>query len=184
MRRGYYYVLLLPFVMAFVYIPATLGAVTVWSSCGCFPPCEFMRWRCSPWACLPWVAISRGMPGYQNRDMMSFSWFQDVMARLEFSEQRLLPSCGLSSGLLEATQRDNGEAGWPPWLESIFFFAVLLSNALLLQLVLQRVAAAVFRKSYSRLQGIVPPKNGAHASGGSIAGSNWLVRFCRVRFAT
>ncbi len=33
---------------------------------------------------------------------LTIAWFQDVLARLQFSEQRLLPSWWLSTGLLEA----------------------------------------------------------------------------------
>ena len=47
------------------------------------------------------TALGWRVLAYENRDMMDMTWFQDVLARLAFSEQRMLPSWWLSSGLLE-----------------------------------------------------------------------------------
>lgn len=154
----HYYALLLPFMLAFVYVPAALGAV------GCLLVVRLLpavRVHALGLLALATVAVGGYLTwhslAYQNRDMMSFSWFQDVLSRLEFSEQRLLPSWWLSSGLLEATHRSSAVSGTPAWMESLLFLSVLASNALLLQLVLQFSAARLFRASYSSLQGIVPP---------------------------
>ena len=155
----HYYALLLPFMLTFIHVPAALGAV------GCLVVVRLLR-PVRVHATALFVMLTIGLGGYfawhalayQNRDMMSFSWFQDVLARLQFSEQRLLPSWWLSSGLLEATHRSDAPEGTPPWVESLLFLAVLASNALLLQLVLRFTASKCFRHSYSSLQGIVPPQ--------------------------
>jgi ABC-2 type transport system permease protein len=155
----HYYALLLPFMLTFVHVPAALGGIA------CLVVVRILRpVRVHALAvCIVAVLLAGGYfawnaLAYQNRDMMSFSWFQDVLARLQFSEQRLLPSWWLSSGLLEATHAENVPEGTPPWLESLMFLSVLTSNALLLQLILRLMAARFFRDSYSSLQGIVPPQ--------------------------
>src|SRR5690606_36471407 len=83
---------------------------------------------------------------------MTPEWFQDVLARLQFSEQRLAPSWWLSSGLLEAAHPTAGIDGRPAWIESLLFLAVLLANGLMMQLVAAWVAARLFRQSYSSLR--------------------------------
>lgn len=158
----YYYALLLPFMFTFVCIPAALG------STACLLIVRLVRpARIHAIGLIITAAVLLGgyslwtSLAYQNRDMMSFSWFQDVLARLQFSEQRLLPSWWLSSGLLEAAHAPQPNDDQKPWLESLLFLSVMASNALLLQLVLRYTAARCFRESYSSLQGIVPPKRRA-----------------------
>ncbi|MGE0757482.1 MAG: hypothetical protein AB7O38_10695, partial [Pirellulaceae bacterium] len=154
----HYYLLLLPFMFSFVCVPAAIGAVGCVLVVRLLPAVRVHALGLLAAAVfavggyLAWYSIS-----YQNRDIMSFSWFQDVLARLQFSERRLLPSWWLSSGLLEATHAASDESGTSPMSESFLFLGVLLSNALLMQLVLHYVSAKVFRASYSNLQGIAPP---------------------------
>jgi len=85
---------------------------------------------------------------------MTPSWFQDVVARLEFSEQRLFPSWWLSSGLLEAAHPVSARDRRPQGIESLLFLSVLCSNALLLHVLLGKMAARGLRPSHSSLQGL------------------------------
>ena len=150
----YYYVLLIPFILAFVMVPAGLGAVACLVVVRLVP-----KVRVHALVLMAVLALAVGavfgwrVLAYQNRDMMTASWFQDVLARLEFSEQRLLPSWWLSSGLLEAAHPARRFDGRPSWLDSVMFLAVLSSNALLLQLVLVFLGDRVLGASYSGLVG-------------------------------
>jgi ABC-2 type transport system permease protein len=159
----YYYALLVPFLVSFVCVPAACGAVCCVLLVRLLPAA-----RIHALSLLVLVALLVGgyaawhLFAYQNRDLMSFSWFQDVLSRLQFSEQRLLPSWWLSSGLLEATEAGEGTTGLAPLLESLLFLGVLVANALLLELMLRLTAARMFRDSYSNLQGIVPPQRRVH----------------------
>jgi ABC-2 type transport system permease protein len=152
---GYYYVMLIPFVISFVLIPAAIGSLICLLIVRLVPAvrvhamaviailllliCGVFGWR---------------VLAYQNRDMMTMAWFQDVLARLQFSEQRLLPSWWLSTGLLEAAHPVKLADGRPAWLDSVMFLAVLTSNAWLLQILLGQFGGRVLRSSLSGLQGL------------------------------
>ncbi|HRX77724.1 MAG: hypothetical protein H6821_12890 [Planctomycetaceae bacterium] len=161
----YYYLLLIPFMLAFVLIPAAIGSI------GCLLVVRLLPTvRLHALIILGAMVIAAGLYSgwhvlaYQNRNLMTMSWFTDVLTRLEYSEQRLLPSWWLSTGLLEAAHPSHSTTGRPAWLESFYFLAVLGSNAMLLQLILARVAVRCFRVSYSELQGITRSKRNNHVS--------------------
>lgn len=155
----HYFVLLLPFIGAFVCVPATIGAILC-----------LLTVRLLPAARMHAVGIAAflflGTMGYfgwrtmtaDNQDMMSFTWFQDVLARLQYAEQRVLPSWWLSSGLLEATHPAVGTSGQAAWRDSVGFLSLLVSNAMLFHWLLRHIAAWSFRTGYSQLHGIVPPR--------------------------
>lgn len=155
----YYYLLLFPFILTFVCVPATAGAlfcllvVRLLPSVRTHAMAVCVIFSLTTGTYLAWRAMA-----YENRDVMSFTWFQDVLSRLRFAEQRLLPSWWLSSGLLEATHPARARSGQAAWQESLLFLAVLSSNTLLLHWLLRWLAATTFRASYSQLQGIVPAK--------------------------
>ena len=161
----YYYVLLIPFMLAFVLIPAALGAIACLLVVRLLPAV-----RLHALVILAGLVIAAGLYfgwhilAYQNRDLMTLTWFTDVLTRLEYSEQRLLPSWWLSTGLLEAAHPSSSLTDRPAWLESIYFLAVLASNALLLQLIMAIVANRCLRVSYSELQGITRSKRNSHVS--------------------
>lgn len=159
----HYYILLLPFMLMFVQVPSALGGIACLIVVRLLRPVRVHALAfCMTAALLTGGYLAWNALTYQNRDMMSFSWFQDVLARLQFSEQRLLPSWWLSSGLLEATHSSDVPEDAAAWIESLLFLAVLTSNAMLLQLLLRIIAAKCFRDSYSSLQGIVPPQRQHH----------------------
>ncbi len=148
----YYFVLLLPFVVSFVFIPAGLGAIVCLLVVRLLPAVRmYVLIILAGLTVVAGGAFGWRVLAYENHDVMSMTWFQDVLARLEFSEQRLLPSWWLSSGLLEAAHPVVSPEVLPSWLESLLFLSVLLSNALLLQLVLKRVAAKTLRPGFGRL---------------------------------
>ena len=148
----YYYVMLLPFMFAFIYIPGSVGAI------GCLCLVNWMprlRLR-SVVVVLTGTLILLALCGYSmvagsQNNILTPLWFQEMLARLQFSEHRLLPSWWLSQGLLQASQTEAGEVGRNAWAESMLFLTLLVSNALVLHVAMLGIAARVYRKSYSEL---------------------------------
>jgi ABC-2 type transport system permease protein len=92
-------------------------------------------------------------------DSMSAAWFEQTFARLAITEQKLLPSWWLSSGLIEAARvGTNAKEHWAALSEAISFLALLLANGMLLQLVAGWLATRAYRLGYSELVGEVPAR--------------------------
>jgi len=149
----YYYALLLPFVIAFVHIPAAVGGIVCLLVVNRMPSVRIHALALSLIAAIAsvvWViwAIASGA----ESNLLTPDWFTEAISRLRFTEQRLLPSWWLSAGLLEAS-RDPlmVHVGDPPWAESLKFLALLVSYALVLNLFASWLAGKVYRGSYSRL---------------------------------
>lgn len=155
----YYFALILPFMLAFVLIPTGCGTLL------CLLVVYFLpRLRLHAFvivsaaavivaAAWGWLAI-----GSPSQDMLTPDWFEQLLGRLRYSEQRLLPSWWLSSGLLEAAHPVDDPLGAPAWQDSLWFLATLSANALFLQVLVVEVGARVFRTGYSGLQGIAPSR--------------------------
>ena len=88
-----------------------------------------------------------------SNDIMTPLWFQDVMSRLRHSEQRLLPSYWLSSGLLEAAH-PSANADDMSWRESLGFLSVLIANAMLVPVVVAWIGGKLLRPAFSQLIGL------------------------------
>jgi ABC-2 type transport system permease protein len=149
----YYYALLLPFVIAFVHIPAAIGGVLCLLVVNRMPSVRVHALALSLIAAIAsvvWViwAIVSGA----ESNLLTPDWFTEAISRLRFTEQRLLPSWWLSAGLLEASRDPSMvRVGDPPWAESLKFLALLVSYALALNLFGTWLAGKVYRSSYSRL---------------------------------
>ena len=142
----YYYLLILPFLVTFTYIPAAIGAIV------CL---IIVRW-------LPrgkkWLLIATGLflfllavfflmsfiAGPQSR-MFTPEWIQEIIVRAKLFEQKLLPSWWLSAGLL-ATSDGN-------FREGILYLGLLLSNALILRQTAIFFAGRIYRSAYNALYG-------------------------------
>jgi ABC-2 type transport system permease protein len=107
--------------------------------------------------------------GSPSQDMLTPDWFEQLLSRLRYSEQRLLPSWWLSSGLLEAAHPVTDPRGAPAWRESLWFFATLAANALFVQMLVVEIGARMFRPGYSALQGLVPSRRQGR--------TGWIDRF-------
>jgi ABC-2 type transport system permease protein len=149
----YYFALLLPFVVAFVHIPAAVGGILCLLVVNRLPAvrvhalvlCALAAVASLSW--LAWTAFS----GPESK-LMSPEWFQELFSRLQFTEQRLLPSWWLSTGLLEAARPTSlVSLGDPPWAQSLMYLALLVSNAMFFNLVGVWLAGKIYRSSYSRL---------------------------------
>jgi len=149
----YYFLLLMPFMAAFVYIPGGIGAIL----------CILFVHRMAAIrhhvvaivavlltaavALLAWSLLAK-----TESDLLTPLWFQEILGRLQFSEHRLLPSWWLSSGLLEAARTDSSTPGTAPWAESLLFLSLLISNALFFRVLAVALGARIYRTSYSELR--------------------------------
>lgn len=140
----YYFVIVLPFLIAFIYIPAAWGATI------CL---VIVRWlpRQRKHLLIAAGAVAAIVLGWftwhlvrgPESPLMTPAWFQEMLVRLQFSETRLLPSWWLSTGLLDAAA---GE-----WLESLLFLTLTFANAMFFHQVAVWFAGAIYRTGYHRL---------------------------------
>ena len=155
-----YFAMLLPFMVSFVVIPATVGGICCMVLAGWMPRlrlhalsvglaamCVFGLW-------LAWSALSA-----VKADSMSAAWFEQTFARLGITEQKLFPSWWLSSGLIEAARvGTNAKESWASLGEAAKFLALLVANGMLLQLVAGWLARRCYRLGFSQLIGEVPAR--------------------------
>ncbi|HUT89145.1 MAG TPA: hypothetical protein VMY37_06600 [Thermoguttaceae bacterium] len=143
---SYYFMLLVPFLVAFTYIPAGIGAIA----------CMVIVRHLSSGRVLVLailigavvavtLGVGRSVTAGFNQNLLTPTWFREILDRLKFTEHRLLPSWWLSSGLLEAARNE--------WSESVLFLTLTVSNALFFRQLGVWTAGAVFRPAYSALYG-------------------------------
>jgi len=147
----YYYLLVVPFMVAFVFIPCTVGTLCCLMIVRWIPRLRLIAVVAIAAALIGLGALFvASLVGGTGHEMLSAGWFEEMLSRLEFSWIRLLPSWWLSTGLLEA--------GWSaeirslqthPLAESVKFLVLLISNALVCHLLVAWVGARVLRSSYS-----------------------------------
>jgi ABC-2 type transport system permease protein len=138
----YYYLMLLPLTGAFVYIPVGIGAIV----------CLEVMFRL-PRRRVHFLAVSAGFLAVgavwffwaalagSEQNLLRPQWFQEMLARLQLLQQRLLPSWWLSAGLLETAQSD--------WSEGLLFLTLLISNALFFRQLAGWTAGGIYRRAYS-----------------------------------
>ena len=149
----HYYALLLPLMISFTYIPTGFGAIA------CLLVVHFFARMRRP------IVIATGICvlGFivwsiwsiffsRQHDLLTPEWFEETMIRLSAAENRMFPSWWLCSGLLEAAREATGRLNHQAWAEAVLFFALLVANALFLQLIASALADKILFKSYSRLQ--------------------------------
>ena len=147
----YYFAMLLPFLVAFTYVPAGLGAVVCLVVVYRLPE---LRWHV---VALAGIALILGGLGAMwsvtsgpDGNLLTVRWFQDMLDRLRITQHRLLPSWWLSAGLFQAARQNPRE--------SMLFLGLMISNALFARQVAIWVAAALYRAAFSRLYGRHTPR--------------------------
>ena len=155
-----YYLLLLPFMVAFVVIPATLGGICCMAAVAWLGRLRvhalaiLLAAVCAGAAWLGWSLFRSGAVAGGTSE-----WFEQLIARLSIAEQKFLPSWWLSSGLIEAAQNSERPGNRLASLsEAIKFLAVLVSNGMLLQVLARGLARSCYRTGYSQLIGEVPAR--------------------------
>lgn len=142
----YYFAMLLPFLVAFTYVPAAVGAVI----------CLVVVYRLPSLRLHVVAVVGLGLvlggllifwyltSGPEN-NLLTARWFQEMLDRLRITQHRLLPSWWLSAGLFQAARRNASE--------SILFLGLMISNALFSRQVAIWTSSALYRRAFSRLFG-------------------------------
>lgn len=150
-----YFALILPLIVAFVYIPSGFGAVA----------CMFIIYRLPRLrvlivggAALLATAIAmwsiwRTVSGPQTR-LFGSQWFQETLLRFRFTQQEWLPSSWLTGGLLEAArpvalEGSREDAFHVPFFQSCLYLALLISNAMMCHVLTVWTAKRWFRTGYN-----------------------------------
>ena len=80
-----------------------------------------------------------------KNDLLTPGWFQEILGRMQVSDQRLLPNWWLSTGLLAAAERG--------WSDGVLFLTLMISNALFFRQLTVWTAERLYRPAYSGLFG-------------------------------
>ncbi len=152
----YYYMLLVPLIISFVYIPSGIGAICCLLVIQKLPK---MRRVIVAGALLGLIGIIapliwRTVSSPQSR-LFGSEWFQETLYRFRFTEQEWLPSTWLTNGLLEAARPATvvmtDKVADLPIVQSVLYLALLVSNALLFHVLTIWAAKRWFRVSYANL---------------------------------
>lgn len=155
-----FFIMLIPFIVTFVIIPASIGSILCMLVVGGLPRLRLHALSIS----LALVAMgilwfSWSTFGSVQSQALTPAWFEETLSRLAMTEQVFLPSWWLSSGLLDAAFRgESRELTHKSTLEALKFLGLILANALFLSLLASWVARWTYRKGYSNLQAEVPTR--------------------------
>lgn len=140
----YYYVVLAPYVVAFVYIPVAIGAIL------CLVLVRYIPNRIATVLIFAGLLLVAGAAwiAWQvltgpTDNLLTPDWFREVLDRMQVSDARLLPSWWLSTGLLGAAGR--------VWRDSLLFLTLMVSNALLFRQLALWTAERTYREAHSGL---------------------------------
>jgi ABC-2 type transport system permease protein len=152
----YYYSLLVPMIVAFVYIPSGVGAICCLLVIYKLPQLRRILVGVVALAVIALVVptIWRTINSSQSR-LFGSEWFQDTLYRFRFTEQEWLPSTWLANGLLEAARPTTvvltDKVADLPIIQSVLYLALLVSNALFFHVLTVWAAQRWFRVSYANL---------------------------------
>jgi ABC-2 type transport system permease protein len=137
----YYYAMMPPMLIAFVFIPAGIGAIALLAILLYFPRHRFHLLALGIGLFLAigtfflWSIFSR-----VENDLLTARWFQEMRDRLQLTREKPLPNWWLSTGLLQSA------AG--AWSEGMMFLGLLISNALFFRELAGMFAARIYRRTY------------------------------------
>ena len=150
----YYYLLIVPFLLAFAYIPVSIGCIACLAIVRFFPTFR----RQTAWGIAGVIVVTvaiviltilRNISGDQG---LTVEWFQGMLSKMQYAEQPWLPSWWLSTGLLEAAHpAELGER--KSWVESLGFLATLSSTAMVLYLCVGAVGNRLLYAAVNRVAG-------------------------------
>jgi len=155
-----FFLMLLPLMIAFVTIPAALGGICCIALVAWLPRLRLHAFSIAVGvACVTGIWLGWTLLTQPRADAMSAAWFEHTFAHLAFTEQKLLPSWWLASGIIEAAR--TGRDGRPSAAalgEAFKFLSLLVANSLVLQLLAGWLARVAYRRGYSNLMGEVPAR--------------------------
>lgn len=152
----HYYVLILPLILSFVYIPCTIGAL-----CCLLLIYKLAHVRLTIVAILAGGSlIAAGLAiwdtvGVSQQDLFDGTFFNETFRKFQFTREEWLPSSWLSDGLIDAAQpRPEFPVGFAqmPIIRALMSLALLVTNSLMARLVLTAVAKRCFRAAFSQLE--------------------------------
>jgi ABC-2 type transport system permease protein len=140
-----FFVVFVAYLLAFVLIPGSVGAMAAIAVARFFP-----RRQKSVLATLVAAALISGIwaiarawrtPG----EALTPDWLDSLLGRLSFCQHPLLPSRWMSKGLVEAAKGN--------WSDGLFYLGVIAAYAGVAYLAAAVVARDLYRSAYSRVQG-------------------------------
>lgn len=140
----YFYLLMFPYLAAFVFIPACLGAL-ICLAIGRYIPYlkSFLIAVAIVSAALLLVMFLNWVSWLPRTDALTVDWLQNMLNRLSVTQFRLSPSWWLSTGLLSAAHGNLRDGG--------MFFLVILANALMLRTLSVLAAGRAYRPAFYSL---------------------------------
>jgi len=155
-----YFVMILPFMVSFAVIPAAIGAICCLTLVAWMPRLRIHALSLALTAgCVAAIWLGWSLVGRDPADPLSPAWLERAFARLAITEQKLLPSWWLSTGLIEAASVGRGDGDSAAALaEAARFLALLVANALFVQLLAGWLARVAYRRGFSQLYGEHPSR--------------------------
>ncbi len=140
-----YYLMFVAFLLSFVVIPGSLGAIVAVVVANVFPRRQKMVLAVSILAGLA-VTTYVGLQLWRTPgDALTRDWLGSVLNRLAFCQHPLWPSRWMSAGMLAAAKGD--------WTDAGYYLMILSAHAGLCYLSAAVVARDLYRRGYSRVQG-------------------------------
>ncbi|QDU56467.1 putative ABC transporter permease subunit [Aeoliella mucimassa] len=153
----YYYALMVPMMVSFVYIPCSVGAI-----CCLLLVSKFPKLKVAIVASVAMASVllaARAVWTTVNAPQIQLfgnEWFQQTLHRFRFTQLEWLPSSWLSNGLLEAGRRQPITAettGFDlPIVQSCLYLSVLIMNAMVCHLLVIKAGKAWLRSAYSTIE--------------------------------
>ncbi len=143
----YYYAALMPMLVAFVFIPAGVGAILLMAIMYFAPRRRVHVLALAVGAAIVvavwffWSLVAR-----PETELLTPRWFAEMLRRLQMTQEKPLPNWWLSSGLLAAAAHD--------WSEGLLFLVLLIANALFVRELAGVFAARFYRRAYWATVGI------------------------------
>jgi ABC-2 type transport system permease protein len=150
----YYYLILAPLIVSFVYIPCSVGAICCLFIIHKLPNLRKLVVIGALIGLLIFATptVWRTVSSPQSK-LFGSEWFQETLHRFRFTQQEWLPSTWLTNGLLDAARITpvavKGDNVDLPVAKSIFNLALLISNALFFHVVTVWAAKRWFRASFA-----------------------------------
>lgn len=133
------------YLLSFVLIPGSLGAVAAILVANFFPRRQKAVLAASVAVIVAAVAFLVTQVMKTPGSALSNDWLGGLLGRLAFSQDPLLPSRWMSAGLVAAARGN--------WADSLFYLMVLTGHAGLVYLLAAVFARDLYRQGYSRVQG-------------------------------
>ncbi len=150
-----FYVLMAPYLIAFVYIPCCLGALFCLVVAQHVPRLKsFLVITAIVCVVVFAVIVLNWISWLPRNEALTVEWLQNMLNRLSITQFRLLPSWWLTTGLMSAARGNI--------VDGVMFLVVILANAMGLHALCVLVAGKYYRTVFFRLAESGRKKRNAH----------------------